>query len=897
MGQRSVSLYWVDTDQSNYLLPQAVLSAAHNCAILKPVNTANSASNLQTGANDEWLFGWDDTPGIVSVWAERSGHALVWQRQGERVLWSHERFRPFLFACSLDDVDHLGAGLAAEGSPEATQARVCYQQLAGSDEQSYRYLLTAGDYRQLEAAILYGASRRLGRRAARITELDDYYTVGTVEQYLMQTGRVYYRGLTYADLHRLQFDLETTALDPAEGRIFMVAVRDGTGFETVLEATRPEDEARLITDLCAVVQERNPDIIENHNLLGFDLPFLTERARRLNVPLHLGRSPGPTLLESRSEPASYRRSRRNRYSVAGREMTDTLDAVWRHDFSTRDMSGYGLKAVARYFGVAATDRTYIPGAAVYSTYQTDPEQVRRYALDDVREVDSLSTLLMGAAFALSGMAPRRYGRIASAGPATGILEPMLVRAYVRAGHALPYGAAAGDAELPGHSGGATYLFQGGVAKHVVKADIASMYPSIMRVYGIGPECDQLGVLVGLVDRLVTLRLHHKQAAREAAPGSTEASQHGAVANAMKILVNSAYGYMGAGRMALFADRHAADRVTSTGRAILDQVVAGLKARGVVLLEADTDGVFFAVPEGWTEAEERTLVAAVARELPDGIKLEYEGRYQAMLSHEVKNYALLTYDGRLILRGGALRSSRSERFGVCFLEQAMACLLRGDVAGLVQVYLEVTTAIREGQVPLADVASIARLTKSADEYLARRQRLREGPYEALVAAGRSDWAAGERVRFYRASGGRYVWLPDRADEPEVGNVVGSEDTDEAIANLGGLPGYDVQHYLRVLHTAYVSRLRKAFRDEDFQQLFRPQLQLGMFDQPVAAVEPLWISTESVDKLALVTITADFSLWRYTRITSRPNCWPSLTSKRLIRLRAAALLMPSASATRS
>ena len=31
------------------------------------------------------------------------------------------------------------------------------------------------------------------------------------------------------------------------------------------------------------------------------------------------------------------------------------------------------------------------------------------------------------------MAPRRYERLASAGPAMGILEPMLVRAYLRAG--------------------------------------------------------------------------------------------------------------------------------------------------------------------------------------------------------------------------------------------------------------------------------------------------------------------------------------------------------------------------------------------------------------------------------------------------------------------------------
>ncbi len=54
---------------------------------------------------------------------------------------------------------------------------------------------------------------------------------------------------------------------------------------------------------------------------------------------------------------------------------------------------------------------------------------------------------------------------------------------------------------------------------------------------------------------------------------------------------------------------------------------------------------FAVPPDWTEEQERTLVAEVGALLPAGICLEYEGRYQAMLSHAIKNYALLTYSGQ------------------------------------------------------------------------------------------------------------------------------------------------------------------------------------------------------------------------------------------------------------
>ena len=80
---------------------------------------------------------------------------------------------------------------------------------------------------------------------------------------------------------------------------------------------------------------------------------------------------------------------------------------------------------------------------------------------------------------------------------------------------------------------------------------------------------------------------------------------------------------------------------------------------MALLEADTDGAYFAVPEAWTEADGRRVVAEVAAMLAPRVQLEFEGRYTAMLSHEPNNDALLRYDGSLILHGVAFRSSRAE----------------------------------------------------------------------------------------------------------------------------------------------------------------------------------------------------------------------------------------------
>jgi len=435
----------------------------------------------------------------------------------------------------------------------------------------------------------------------------------------------------------------------------------------------------------------------------------------------------------------------------------------------------------------------------------------------------------------------------------GILEPMLVRAYLRAGMALPQQDLNENPAQGPHEGGAVYLFATGVAEHVVKADVASLYPTLMRSFRIGPACDRLGALLGILDRLIDLRLAHKAAARTAAPGSLEADMHNATQAAMKILINAAYGYMGAGTMALFADMRAADEVTRRGREVLVQVLDALRARGMALIEADTDGVYFAVPPSWTEEQERQLVTEIGAELPAGIHLEYDGRYRAMFSHEVKNYALLTYSGQLIVHGVALRSSRAEPFGERFLRQALFCTMTGAVVGARQAFLETTEALRRRAFPASDVAARVRLSKSPDTYQATRAGHTEQAYEALLAAGRAKWTPGERVRFYRAQGGVSVWLPDESEEISVegGDAGSGARGQERKTPLRRVPlddvqnrrDYDVDHYLRVLVTSYASRLRKAYSTEDFGQLFRMDEQLGLFDRPVEDIHPIWIHCQA------------------------------------------------------
>jgi len=497
--------------------------------------------------------------------------------------------------------------------------------------------------------------------------------------------------------------------------------------------------------------------------------------------------------------------------------------------------------------------------------------VRRYALDDVTEAAAISALLGGAAFALAQIAPRRYERVAEAGPATGLLDPLLVRAYLRADVALPAYAPRKHGEhrllasgAPGerdevaheareeyeeepeevvepHSGGATYLFASGVARQVVKCDIASLYPSLIRHYRLGPRRDPLGAFLTLMDQLVERRLAAKRQAQGAAPGSVERQTQAANAAGLKIVINAAYGYLAAPGLCRLADVAVANQVTAYGRDTLDHLCQQLAARGVTLLEADTDGVYFAVPAEWSEAEERRCVAEVGATLPPLVALEYEARYAAMLSHEVKNYATLSADGTLTLRGVAFHSRRMEPYGEAFLRQALRCLLSGDISGVRAAYLETIQRLRRREIPIGEVTVRARLTKSPQQYQRTHGARRESVYEAVLASGWRDWEPGESVQYYCVGKGQFaLWRPPTTTEA-------LDDDDQTFRALGdashGRP-YDIHYYCAQLRTLYAQRLARAFTPEDFATVFADPDQPSLFATPLETVRPQLVSLRSI-----------------------------------------------------
>jgi DNA polymerase elongation subunit (family B) len=766
----------------------------------------------------ELLYGRDDTPGIVSVLAGRDGRARIWRREGEATVYEEARFPNWFLLSDASLLDRLavdrlsGSDLGAWAAQAATMGpdQVGLVELAG--DLHYRYLVVANGQGVAEQAITDAYNARNGGTARALYDLRDVtYLRPPVEQYLTWTGRTYYKGMAFADLRRLQFDLETTGLNKYRDKIFMIAVRDSTGFEEVLDDT---DEAELLRRFVALFLARDPDVVENHNLFDFDVSFLVQRASKHGVTLPLGRDGSEFTKYEDSLKIGEKSERFTRWCLAGRELIDTLHAVRRYGAINRDLRSHGLKQVAQHFGFAHDAREYVPGPEIWETYQQDPDRVRRYALDDVREVDDLARLLLAPSFALASMVPKPYERVATAGTGQGLIEPLLVRAYVTLGHSLPRVQGGGGT----YAGAHTELFRTGVLQRIVKADVASLYPSIMLAFDVKPRTDQLGVFLTLLGELTTLRLEHKAAARRlpAAPpgppnsgGETESrAHHDAVQAAMKVLINSFYGSLGTS-FALFGDLEAAAKVTEQGRAILRLMLKELEQRGVELIEADTDGVLFSVPDGWTHEDELRLIDEVAAALPTGIQVEHDGRYERMYSHAAKNYVLRDYEGRIRFVGVAFRSSRTEPYGERFLTDAMPYILAEDLEGLRGLYVGLVERLRSRRVEVRDLCVSMPLTKSPERYRAAKRR--EEAYEVLLGSGRTTWRAGERVRYYQAVGGKKKLAEHYADD------------------------YDPESYVKKLRKTYAQRLANALGEDKLKTVFAdPQdaaatdLQPNLFD---------------------------------------------------------------------
>ena len=565
-----------------------------------------------------------------------------------------------------------------------------------------------------------------------------YFSINNpVRQHLLLSGQTLFRDMRYGDLHRLQLDIETLTLDPAApgAEIILISLSDSLGFETVLSATNLS-EAGLLKQLNSIIVDRNPDVIEGHNIFEFDLPYLNTRAHVHGIPLTWGRNGsqlraghGRRQFKVGPQTPSFRPA-----YVHGRHIIDTLQQIQRYDVGGK-LERYGLKEAMRALGLERSDRTFVEGEDIARTWREDPQRLIAYALDDVRDVKALSELVVPTEFYQTQILPYSFQDTALSGTGEKI-NALMVGVYLRRNLAIPRPRPSKD-----FGGGYTRLVASGIFNRVVKADVESLYPSIMLANKIHPAADTENAFLPMLEHLTHRRLEAK-ANYQNAKDETDRAYWNGLQGTYKILINSFYGYLAYGR-ACFNDYDAAEKITNIGQQIARKLVTDLQQTGGEIIEVDTDGVYFVAPPNIkTETDEHELIERISATLPKGIHLSHDGRYRGMVSLKAKNYILVDYNGDLSIVGSSLRSRRDERIFRQFIAQIAPLLVDNNREAASEAYLSLARKLQDGEILPEDFCRWERVT----------QRTFANPQLHRLAAAAEGCKIGEKIAVYQREDG-------------------------------------------------------------------------------------------------------------------------------------------------
>jgi len=599
-----------------------------------------------------------------------------------------------------------------------------------------------------------------------------FQILSPAEQYLVQKKKRLFKGIEdYSEVHRLVFDIETTGLDPETSNIILIGVKDNRGYSKLLNAYGDDGEKRCIEEFFQIIKELKPSIIGGYNSAAFDLPFIFKRAQicGLNIskltkilndnPLRI--KEGKLKLANEVEPYTQ-------YVLWGFNIVDIAHAVRRAQAINSEIKSWGLKYITTYLEKEKVNRVYVDGAFISKiylenqSYYVNPKTgkykkigdpgtddllekypgkfeiwpgqriVEQYLDDDLYETMVVDESFSQSTFLLSKVIPTTYERISTMGTATLWKVLMLAWSYDN-NLAIP----AKDEKRP-FTGGLSRLLNVGYAKNIVKFDYASLYPSIQLVYDIFPACDVMGVQKSMLKYFRDIRIKYKHLASSLAKTSpVEAEMYDRKQLPIKIFINAYFGSLSAPQIFPWGEMDSGETITCIGRQCLRMMIMFYMNKGYKPLVMDTDGVNFETPEGIAETryigkglnelsiegKEYHGIEADTAEFNDifmrgemGLDIDYIA--PACINVSRKNYIIkIIKKGKekIKLTGNTIKSKRLQQFVVEFLDEGFIHLLNGDGQSFLNLYYSTIRKIYNKEIPLAKIASKARVKQSANDY--------------------------------------------------------------------------------------------------------------------------------------------------------------------------------------
>ena len=459
-------------------------------------------------------------------------------------------------------------------------------------------------------------------------------------------------------LRLVSLDIETNP----QGELYSIAL-EGCGQRQVYMLGRAQaadpavdfqleycaSRGQLLERLNQWLATHDPDAIIGWNLVQFDLRVLHEHARRLAIPLRLGRDGAEMLWREHGSGNQHYFA-----SAAGRLLIDGIEALRE---ATWRFSSFSLENVAQtLLGEGKSiDNPYQRMAEIDRMFVGDKPALARYNLRDCELVTrifaktELLTFLLERA-TVTGLAVDRSG--GSVAAFTHLYLPLMHRQ----GFVAPN---LGERPPQASPGGFVMESQPGLYESVLVLDYKSLYPSIIRTFLIDPvglvqglqQPDDANSVAGFLGARFSRHSHCLPGivARVAEGRETAKREHNQpLSQALKIIMNAFYGVLGSSGCRFF-DTRLASSITLRGHQIMHRTRALIEAEGYQVIYGDTDSTFVWLGREHDEADATRIGLALVQRvnqwwrehlhselgLDSALELQFETHYRRFLMPTIR----------------------------------------------------------------------------------------------------------------------------------------------------------------------------------------------------------------------------------------------------------------------
>ncbi len=559
-------------------------------------------------------------------------------------------------------------------------------------------------------------------------------------------------GETLNEVKMLALDIETYAkekiVDMEKNPILMIALYGyyrGKELKKVitwkkfstdsLDIEFVESERALLERCREVIYHYQPDILTGYYSDGFDLPYLSTRARKYGLTFDLGWDYSSLVVGQKES------------KITGLVHVDIFKFVRTILWRGLQTSVYTLDAVANEllgFGKYAVDLNRL--ADVWDTGSDELQVFCHYNLQDAYATFKLAEKLLFdmvefsklVGIPLFGVTRMSFSKL---------VEYYLLRRAIEFDIVAPnkpeYGTA--SERLDQHyTGGFVYQPEPGLYSDLVVFDFRSLYPTIISSHNIGPEtlncfccaetaprvpetdhwfCQKTkGFLSIVVEDLIVRRMRIKDMIKEVKTEGGDLHLLQARSETLKIMTNSFYGYLG-----FFAARWyslpCAESVTAYARSYIQRVIAEAKERGFSVVYSDTDSIFITLGQKQKE-DALAFVNDFNKTLTGYMELDYQGYYPRGIFVAVKGeekgakkkYALLNTDGTVKVTGFESVRRNWSPIAKEVQEQVLSLVLNtSDASAAIDYVRQVIDDLRKMNVEVRKTIITTQLRKPIAQY--------------------------------------------------------------------------------------------------------------------------------------------------------------------------------------